>query len=90
MRPEANPAVVVLVMVQAKLGQGLLTLPLSRPKVSNSDPGGRPAVRPGPRNGVGGVWRPAPNSASGSGYHAILTEAEGWTAPIRVRVVEVQ
>src|SRR5271157_4028699 len=43
-----------------KLWQGLLTLPLRRPMVSN--PNGRPAVRPGPRNGVGGVWRPAPNT----------------------------
>ncbi len=33
----------------------------SRPLISPG-PGGRPAVRPGPRNGVGGVWRPAPNS----------------------------
>jgi len=41
--------------------RGLLTLPLRR-QVSNHDPGGRPAVGPGPRNGAGGVWRPAPNT----------------------------
>src|SRR5208282_3480226 len=38
----------------------------------------------------GGVWRPAPNSASGSGYHAILREAEGLTDPLLERVAEVQ
>ena len=39
-----------------KLWQGLLTLPLGRPKVSNPKPGGRPTVQQ-----TAGVWRPAPN-----------------------------
>ncbi len=43
-----------------KLWQVLLTLPPRRPEVSSIDSGGTRAVRPGPRNGVGGVWRPAP------------------------------
>ena len=30
---------------QTKLWQGLLTLPLGRPKVSNPKPGGRPTVQ---------------------------------------------
>src|SRR5271166_2258059 len=48
---------------KTKLWQGLLTLPLGRPKVSNPKPGGSY----GPAGG--GVWRPAPNrqQTAGSG-----------------------
>jgi len=43
-------------------GEGLLTPPQLPTGGLQPRPRGRPAVRPGPRNGVGGVWRPAPNS----------------------------
>src|SRR5271166_88841 len=55
-----------------KLWQGLLTLPLGRPKVSNPKPGGE--LWSSRRRGLetraeppahGGVWRPAPNRACG-------------------------
>jgi hypothetical protein len=47
--------------VSPKLWQGLLTLPLRRPKVSNPDPAGD--LRSGRAPGTGwAVWRPAPNS----------------------------